>query len=83
MGSTILVLARNAIHLRRIRISGDDSDRLIILPQGDGEVLRLARPTLTSLLEPLLHEWFQLQTVQPKVFVKWDLWQEMTTPLLI
>ena len=39
VGSTIFVLARNTIHLRRIRICGDDGDGLIVLPQGDGEVL--------------------------------------------
>ena len=36
--STIFVLARNTIHLCEIRISGDDSDGFIVLPQGDGQI---------------------------------------------
>ena len=60
VGAAISVLPRNTVHLRRIGISGDDGDRLIVLPQGDGQVPRLARLALTSLLEPLLHKGLQL-----------------------
>ena len=58
--TTVFVLSRNTIHLRGIRIGGNYSDGLVVLPQGDGQILRLARPALTSLLEPPLHEWLQL-----------------------
>ena len=39
MGTAIFVLPRNTIHLCRIRISGNDGDGLIVLPQRDGQVL--------------------------------------------
>ena len=38
VGTTIFVLVRNTIHLRGIRVSGDDGDGLIVLPQGDGQI---------------------------------------------
>ena len=61
MGTIVLVLSQNTIHLGRIGIGCDDSDGLIVLPQGDSQVLRLVRPTVTSLLETVLHKWFQLR----------------------
>ena len=39
-----------------IRIGGNDSNRLIVLPRRDGQILQLACLALTSLLEPLLHQ---------------------------
>ena len=54
------MLPRDTIHLCGIGISGDDSDGLVILPQGDGQIFGLTRPALTSLLEPPLHMWLQL-----------------------
>ena len=41
-------------------MGGNDGDRLIVLSQGDGQVLGLANLALTSLLEPLIHEGLQL-----------------------
>ena len=60
VGTAIFVFTRNTVHLCWIRIGGNDGDRLIVLPQGDGQVLGLASLAFTALLKPLLHKGLQL-----------------------